>query len=53
MVRGHHWLSGHEFEQTPSDSEDRGAWHAATDGVSKSQAQLGNRTAAIYKKDNS
>ena len=32
--------------------EDRGAWHAATHGVSKSQAQLGHWTAAIYEKDN-
>ena len=25
MVRQHHWLNGHEFEQTPGDSEGQGA----------------------------
>ena len=32
-------LNGHEFEQTPGDSElkDRVAWHAAVHGVAKSQ----------------
>ena len=34
MVGWHHWFSGHEFEQTPWDS-DREAWHAAVHGVSK------------------
>ena len=24
MVRQHHWLSGHEFDQTPGDSEGHG-----------------------------
>ena len=24
MVRWHHWLNGHEFEQTPGDSEEQG-----------------------------
>ena len=24
MVGWHHWLSGHEFEQAPSDSESQG-----------------------------
>ena len=40
MVGWHHWLSGHEFEQTPGDGEgDREAWHAAYStihGVKKS-----------------
>ena len=38
MVGWHHWLNGHEFEQTPGDSEDREAWCAAAHGVAKSQA---------------
>ena len=25
MVREHHWLNGHEFEQTPGDSEGQGS----------------------------
>ena len=30
MVGWHHRLNGHEFEQTPGDSEgDRETWHAA------------------------
>ena len=29
MVGEHHRLNGHEFEQTPGDSEDREAWCAA------------------------
>ena len=29
MVGWHHWLNGHEFEQTLGDSEDREAWCAA------------------------
>ena len=37
IVGWHQWLSGHEFEQTPGDSEGQGSWHAAVHGVSKSQ----------------
>ena len=39
MVGWHHWLNGHESEQTPGDSEGQGglAWHAAVDGVRKNQ----------------
>ena len=25
----HHWLSGHEFKQTPGDGEKQGSWCAA------------------------
>jgi len=45
MVRWHHWLNGHESEQTPGDSEGHGSlgcsdlWHA-----SKSQTQLSDWT---------
>ena len=40
MVEWHHQLNGHEFEQTPGDSEDRGAWLAGVHGVTKSGTQL-------------
>ena len=36
MVGWHHRLSGHEFEQTPGDSEGQGAWHAAVHRVKES-----------------
>ena len=42
MVRWHHRLSGHEFEQTPADGEGREAWHDAVQGVAKSQTRLNN-----------
>ena len=35
MVGWHHRLKGHKCEQTPGDSEDRGAWCAAVHGVTK------------------
>ena len=37
MVRQPHQLSGHEFEQTPGDSEGQEAWCAAVHRVAKSQ----------------
>ena len=36
MVGWHHRLNGHEFEQIPETVKDRGAWHAAVHGVTKS-----------------
>ena len=33
MVRAHHQLKGHEFEQTPEDSEGEGSLCAAVHGV--------------------
>ena len=39
MVWLHHWLNGHEFEQTPVDSEGQGAWCTSLHGVAKSQTQ--------------
>ena len=43
MVRWHHWLHGHEFEQTLGDGEGQGRWRTrcvAVHGVTKSQTQL-------------
>ena len=37
MVGWHHWLNGHEFEQTPGDSEGQGGLGAAVRGVAKNQ----------------
>ena len=31
-----HQLKAHKSEQTPGDTEDREAWHAAVHGVAKS-----------------
>ena len=42
MVRWHQWLTGHEFEQTLGDGEDRKTWRAAVHGVTKSQTWLSN-----------
>ena len=48
MVGWHHRLNGYEFEQTQETVKDRGAWHAAVHGVTKSQTQLSNwRTTTI------
>ena len=44
VVGWHHWLHGHEFEQTLEDNE-RAAWCAAVHGVAKSQTQLSKWTA--------
>ena len=43
MVRYHHWLSGHEFEEEEK-VEDREAWCTAVHGVSKSQIWLSDWT---------
>jgi len=40
MVRWHHRLNGHGFEQTPGDSEGREAWCAAVRGVTKCWTRL-------------
>ena len=46
MAGWHHWLSGHEFEQTPGETEgqeslkDRRAWCAAVQGITKNQTWL-------------
>ena len=42
MVGWHHWLNGHEFEQTLGDSEGHESlvWCVAVYGVTKSQTWL-------------
>ena len=40
MAGWHHKLNGHEFEQTPGDSEEQGAWHTVVHGIAKIQTQL-------------
>ena len=40
MTGWHHRLDGHEFEQSPGDSEDREGWHATVHGCAKNLAQL-------------
>ena len=46
MVGWHHWLNGHEFEQTPGDSAGQGSLARWGLGVCKSQTQLSNWTTA-------
>ena len=40
MVGWHHWLKGHESEQTPGDSEGQGTWRAAVHGITKCWTRL-------------
>ena len=47
MVRQHHPLNGHEFEQTPGNSENGETWHAAVHEVTKNQTQLSDWTTTI------
>ena len=35
MVRLYHWLSGHEFEQSPEDSEGQGSLNTAVHGLQR------------------
>ena len=45
MVGWHHRLNGHEFEQAPGVGkllQDREAWRAVVQGVSKSLTELSN-----------
>ena len=42
MVGWYHWFSGHEFEETPGDSEGQEDWCVTVHGVAKSQTQLSN-----------
>ena len=47
MVRWHHWLNGHEFEQTPRYSEGQGRLVCSSWGA-KSQAWLREGTVKIH-----
>ena len=40
MVGWHYWLDGQELSKLQELVMDRGAWHAAVNGVAKSQTQL-------------
>ena len=40
MVGQDHELNGHELEQALGDSEGQEAWHAAVNGIAKSQTRL-------------
>ena len=44
MVRWHHRLHGHEFEQAQELVMDREAWHVAVHGVAKNRIQLSDWT---------
>ena len=44
MIGWHHQLYGHEFEQTPGDSEGQETRHAAAHGVAKSRTRLKDQT---------
>ena len=46
MVGWHHWLNGHEFEQTQEMVKDRGAWCAAVHRVTNSRTWLSDWTIA-------
>ena len=46
MVREHHQLSGHEFDQTPGD-KDSEAQHTAVHGFPNSETQLSNLTTTV------
>ena len=40
MVGRYHQINGHEFEQTPADTEGQRTWQAIVHGVVKSQTRL-------------
>ena len=44
MVRWHHQLNGHEFEQAPGVSDEQEAWHVAVHGVAERWTWLSDLT---------
>ena len=44
MVRCHHQLDGHEFEQVQGVGDEQWSWNSAVHGVAKSQIWLSNWT---------
>ena len=48
MVGWHHWLSGHEFEQTPGDSEGQGRLECCSSWDHKESAQLSDWTTTLF-----
>ena len=49
MVGWHHWIKGHEFEQTPGGSEGQGSRACCSHGVTKSRTRPSNWTTAVSK----
>ena len=47
MIRWHHQLNGHEFKQTPGDSEGQGSLACCSHGVTKSWTWLSDWTTII------
>ena len=48
MVGWHHWLNGHEFEQTPGDGEGQGSLVCCSSWVIKSWTWLSNFTSLHF-----
>ena len=44
MVGWHHQINGHEFDQTPGDSEGQGSLLCCSQGVAKSRTGLSDQT---------
>ena len=51
MVGWHHWINGHEFEQTQGDSGGQGSLGAAVHGVARSQTQLSDWMTRLWFKE--
>ena len=49
MVGWYHWLNGHEFEQTPGDSEGQGSLVCCIHGFAKSWMWLSYWTTTAMK----
>ena len=47
MVGWHHWLNGHEFEQSLRDGEGQGSWCAAIHRLAKSWTQFSGWTTEV------